>query len=169
MPTGKNQVLFKTDGYHLLLQTSSTGAALNLRPRGNQTTGPTVTGLTVLFDTVYHVIIEADYSDPSSTSMIWTLYNLEASTSATASTVGMEVFKVLQTTHYGYIEKEPENTSNNLNMPDCGSAILVPSKSTATKNALVAYQEAIYAGTNTIPAVTSTAADFFLELEIKQS
>jgi hypothetical protein len=53
-------------------------------------------------------------------------------------------------------------------MPISGSVIVVPSVSTATKTALHNYQKAIFDGTNTIPAVTGTAADFFLELDIKQ-
>jgi len=86
----------------------------------------------------------------------------------TASTLAMEVFQVLQTTHFGYLRLEPESNSSNSNMPTCGSTIIVPSKSTATRTALINYQKALFDGTNTIPAATGIEADFFIELDIKQ-
>ena len=172
MDASRNQVLFKTDGYHILLQTDAVGAAVNLRPRGNQTTAPTVTGLTIDYNNDYHLLCEADYgSNP--TTMLWYLYDLTDPTNflypQTASTVAMEVFQVLQTTHFGYVPLEPDTSpTSNPNMPYCGSTLVVPSKSTATRTALINYQSAIYNGTNTIPAVTGVAADFFIELDIKQ-
>ena len=165
--SGINQVLFKTDGYHILLTSTSTGGTISLRPRGNQTATPIATGLSVLFDNDYHLICEADYGI-SAPSMLWYLHDLTTPANAvtTASTLAMEVFQVLQTTHFGYLRLEPESNTSNSNMPTCGSTIIVPSKSTATRNALIAYQNAIYAGTNTPQVPAGSDANFFLEIDV---
>ena len=173
MDSGRNQVLFRTDGFHIRLATDFLGASINLMPRGNQTDTPIATGLTTVYGDSYHLVAECDYSDVNATTMVWTLYDLTDPSNflypQTASTVGMENPFTVQVAHYGFIPTDPNVDQNsNPNMPISGSVIVVPSVSTATKTALHNYQKAIFDGTNTIPAVTGTAADFFLELDIKQ-
>ena len=103
--------------------------------------------------------------------MLWYLHDLTtpANAVATASTLGMENPFTVQAVHFGFVPTDPDVDQNTSpNMPISGTVIQVPSVSTATRTALINYQKAIFDGTNTIPAVTGTPADFFLELDIKQ-
>jgi hypothetical protein len=174
MDSGRNQVLFRTAGFHIRLATDAVGASINLMPAGNQTDPPIASGLSIIYNNAYHLVLEADYSDENNPAMLWYLHDLTDPSNPlypmTASTLGMGNPFTVQVAHYGFVPTDPDvDTNSNPNMPISGSVILVPSTSTATRTALINYQKAIFDGTNTIPAVTSTAADFFLELEIKQS
>ena len=174
MDSGRVQVLFRTDGFHIRLLTDAVGASINLMPRGNQTATPIATGMTIEYNNAYHLIAEADYSDVNNPTMLWYLHDLTDPTNPlyplTASTLGMENPFTVQVAHFGFVPTDPDIDGNTSpNMPISGSVIVVPSTSSATRTALIDYQKAIFDGTNTIPAATGSDGDFYIELEVRQA
>ena len=49
MDSGRKQVLFRCDGFHIRLDTDAVGASIELLPKGDQSDTPISTGLSIVY------------------------------------------------------------------------------------------------------------------------